>query len=61
MLCSTTALGVDKNDENETSTYSVKFYVNKNINGKIEQVAFTNDTTVYGKGMTIGLSSGVHV
>ena len=61
LLCSTTALGVDKNDENETSTYSVKFYVNKNINGKIEQVAFTNDTTVYGKGMTIGLSSGVHV
>ena len=61
LLCSTTALGIDKNDENETSTYSVKFYVNKNINGKIEQVAFTNDTTVYGKGMTIGLSSGVHV
>lgn len=61
LLCSTTALGVDKNDENETSTYSVKFYVNKNINGKIEQIAFTNDTTVYGKGMTIGLSSGVHV
>lgn len=61
LLCSTTALGVDKNDENETNTYSVKFYVNKNINGKIEQVAFTNDTTVYGKGMTIGLSSGVHV
>lgn len=61
LLCSTTSLGVDKNDENETSTYSVKFYVNKNINGKIEQVAFTNDTTVYGKGMTIGLSSGVHV
>ena len=61
LLCSTTALGVDKNDENETSTYSVKFYVNKNINGKIEQVAFTNDTTVYGKGMTIGLSSGIHV
>lgn len=61
LLCSTTALGVDKNDENETSTYSVKFYVNKNINGKIEQVAFTNDTTVYGKGMTIGLSSGVHI
>ena len=61
LLCSTTALGVDKNDENETSAYSVKFYVNKNINGKIEQVAFTNDTTVYGKGMTIGLSSGVHI
>lgn len=61
LLCSATALGIDKNDENETSTYSVKFYVNKNINGKIEQVAFTNDTTVYGKGMTIGLSSGVHV
>lgn len=61
LLCSTTALGVDKNDENEASTYSVKFYVNKNINGKIEQVAFTNDTTVYGKGMTIGLSSGVHI
>lgn len=61
LLCSTTSLGVDKNDENETSTYSVKFYVNKNINGKIEQIAFTNDTTVYGKGMTIGLSSGVHV
>ena len=61
LLCSTTALGVDKNDENETSTYSMKFYVNKNINGKIEQVAFANDTTVYGKGMTIGLSSGVHV
>lgn len=61
LLCSTTALGIDKNDENETSTYSVKFYVNKNINGKIEQVAFTNDTTVYGKGMTIGLNSGVHV
>lgn len=61
LLCSTTALGIDKNDKNETSAYSVKFYVNKNINGKIEQVAFTNDTTVYGKGMTIGLSSGVHV
>lgn len=61
LLCSATALGIDKNDENETSTYSVKFYVNKNINGKIEQVAFTNDTTVYGKDMTIGLSSGVHV
>ena len=61
LLCSATAIGIDKNDENETSTYSVKFYVNKNINGKIEQVAFTNDTTVYGKGMTIGLSSGVHV
>lgn len=61
LLCSTTSIGIDKNDENETSTYSVKFYVNKNINGKIEQVAFTNDTTVYGKGMTIGLSSGVHV
>ena len=61
LLCSTTALGVDKNDENETNTYSVKFYVNKNINGKIEQVAFTNDTTIYGKGMTIGLSSGVHI
>lgn len=60
LLCSTTSLGVDKNDENETSTYSVKFYVNKNINGKIEQVAFTN-TTIYGKGMTIGLSSGVHI
>ena len=61
LLCSTTAIGVDKNDENETNTYSVKFYVNKNINGKIEQVAFTNDTTVYSKDMTIGLSSGVHV
>lgn len=61
LLCSTTALGVDKNDKNETSTYSVKFYVNKNINGKIEQVAFTHDTTIYGKGMTIGLSSGVHI
>lgn len=61
LLCSTTALGVDKNDENETSTYSMKFYVNKNVNGKIEPVAFTNDTTIYGKGMTIGLSSGVHV
>ena len=61
LLCSTTALGIDKNDENKTSTYSVKFYVNKNINGKIEQVAFANDTTVYGKGMTIGLSSGVHI
>lgn len=61
LLCSTTALGIDKNDENETSTYSMKFYVNKNINGKIEQIAFTNDTTIYGKGMTIGLSSGVHV
>jgi hypothetical protein len=60
LLCSATALGIDKNDENETSTYSVKFYVNKNINGKIEQVAFTNDI-IYGKGMTIGLSSGVHV
>lgn len=60
LLCSTTALGVDKNDENETNTYSVKFYVNKNINGKIEQVAFTNDT-IYGKGMTVGLSSGVHI
>lgn len=60
LLCSTTALGIDKNDENKTSTYSVKFYVNKNINGKIEQVAFTN-TTIYGKDMTIGLSSGVHV
>ena len=61
LLCSTTALGVDKNDDNETSSYSVKFYVNKNVNGKIEPVAFTNDTTIYGKGMTIGLSSGVHV
>lgn len=61
LLCSTTALGVDKNDENETSSYSVKFYVNKNVNGKIEPVVFTNDTTIYGKGMTIGLSSGVHV
>lgn len=60
LLCSTTALGVDKNDENETNTYSVKFYVNKNINGKIERVAFTN-TTIYGKGMTIDLNSGVHI
>lgn len=61
LLCSTTALGVDKNDDKDINSYSIKFYVNKSINGKIEQIAFTNDATVYGKDMTIGLSSGVHV
>lgn len=61
LLCSTTALGIDKNDDVNVSSYSLKFYVNKNINGKIEPIAFTNDATVYGKDMTIGLSKGVHI
>lgn len=51
LLCSDLALGVDKNDDKELSQYELTFKINKNLNGQVEEVKFT-DAKIYSSDAT---------
>lgn len=51
LICSDLALGVDKNDDKNPSSYELVFRVNKNQNGEVSPIKFTR-SDIFGKNST---------